>query len=960
MIDQQMLDELGNLWRMLRSGRLNDPLALMRDARGLINKLPIYQAKLTQALAEMSAQGGQRSPRETASDARNLCRIAAGLLWAMRRVGLQSQEVHLLYAGLGGAYHALGRYERAAYRLRRALPVLRKQLPPGHDFYLAMECVWARTELALGRDAEILPDIDQVISRARDASCTSAYLQSLVTLRNGICARTGEREHAETVSQADLDDCMRRFGPESRESVHAMCQLALTVELPRGNVARANELLSQCLYILEANQSAPWVAPVRTEIEILAAEMEHLAGNTIENIRHLQTAHREACAFFADRDPMIVEVTLRLAESLEDAGRFHEALDYLKTLANDLEGAAWMMPAQRARFATIYTACVGNPADFFSRTDGFQQVMESFSFKENYRHFLQNFKEEIRRRRNWSGEDVQVSNLQEIWTLIGLHLALLLTDSSGAEAKEIQEVFLEVVEFKGRVAESMCISREQRLAVQYPEYRCELEELAQLRKRLQALCVENSRTQSGHELLNEKRRIEERLAEKIPELRWQPPTIESLAIDLEDIHEDCALLDFVHVGPPKDSLLGSYAVFILPAGHPEQIRMVALAGSEAIAEAIREGLLAPRATGRSYVDGLEELWARIWKPVESALEDIRGTLPGRGLRRLFISTDHSLGLLPFQILRNPEWPIDHYLVDEYEISYLSTSRDIVNIPDLRARRGARPVVIGLNNFDTDRNGHLGPASSCMFGPLRDAEDQAERVGKLLDAEIWKGAEKVTKQQVLESLSHVNTPREKDQTYRSPAVIHFALHGFSLGPTGEEPPTQFDHVVRTAAIQDALCRSGLALCGACASAYALRSSDPVPASLPGILSAYEISGLDLRDTQLVMLAVCKGGLGTLSSGEGVFGLQRSFFVAGAHSLIMALWNTNEAVTAKLVAAFYTQLCQGKSRSEALRSAQRQVREWFKDPALWGGFICQGNPLPIAQMVRPSAVAEKQSS
>jgi CHAT domain-containing protein len=196
---------------------------------------------------------------------------------------------------------------------------------------------------------------------------------------------------------------------------------------------------------------------------------------------------------------------------------------------------------------------------------------------------------------------------------------------------------------------------------------------------------------------------------------------------------------------------------------------------------------------------------------------------------------------------------------------------------------------------------------------------------------------------------VNNVQVLDRNYCSPVIVHIALHGFVREHSDGNVP-QFDETVQMSVIQEALRRSGLAFSGACASAEALESRDPLPASLPGILSAYEISGLDLRETQLVVLAACDTGLGTLSSGEGIFGLQRSFFVAGAHSLIMTLWSVTESVTGKLIEAFYSGLCRGESRSQALRNAQLQIRTWFKHPAFWAGFICQGNPLPIAQVVR----------
>src|SRR5262249_37659784 len=105
---------------------------------------------------------------------------------------------YLLRAGMGAAYFTLGRYERAAYRFKQTMPLLRQRMPPGHEFYLAMECVWAREQLRQEKDAEMLPDLERVISKARDAGCTSRYLQNLETLRNSIYGHIGLTDIAES------------------------------------------------------------------------------------------------------------------------------------------------------------------------------------------------------------------------------------------------------------------------------------------------------------------------------------------------------------------------------------------------------------------------------------------------------------------------------------------------------------------------------------------------------------------------------------------------------------------------------------------------------------------------------------------------------------------------------------------------------------------------------------------
>lgn len=88
---------------------------------------------------------------------------------------------------------------------------------------------------------------------------------------------------------------------------------------------------------------------------------------------------------------------------------------------------------------------------------------------------------------------------------------------------------------------------------------------------------------------------------------------------------------------------------------------------------------------------------------------------------------------------------------------------------------------------------------------------------------------------------------------------------------------------------------------------------------GILTAKEISELDLRGLDLVVLSACQTGLGEIT-GDGVFGLQRGFKKAGAKTLMMSLWKVDDKATQLLMSRFYSNLITGKSKIESLRDAQ----------------------------------------
>jgi CHAT domain-containing protein len=233
--------------------------------------------------------------------------------------------------------------------------------------------------------------------------------------------------------------------------------------------------------------------------------------------------------------------------------------------------------------------------------------------------------------------------------------------------------------------------------------------------------------------------------------------------------------------------------------------------------------------------------------------------------------------------------------------------------------------------------------------------------------------------------------------RSPRILHLATHGFFL----PDQPRDLNQLGRNQELigvgetpgagrlsgpgmEDPMLRSGLALAGA--NTFLRGAALPAEAE-DGLLTAADVAGLDLLDTELVVLSACETGLGEVLIGEGVFGLRRAFIVAGAKTLVMSLWKVPDLATAFLMDRFYDNLLsRSLDRDLALSDAQRATRdatvaqlkaEWlapamierlaagdaearrslealaakpddhkpFEPPFFWGAFICQGDPSPL---------------
>ena len=175
------------------------------------------------------------------------------------------------------------------------------------------------------------------------------------------------------------------------------------------------------------------------------------------------------------------------------------------------------------------------------------------------------------------------------------------------------------------------------------------------------------------------------------------------------------------------------------------------------------------------------------------------------------------------------------------------------------------------------------------------------------------------------------------------ILHIATHGFYWSDSTAQKKDYFsqrmlvmDDRVQAQPTIDPLNRCGLLFAGA-NTALSGHSADLPEGVQDGILTAKEISLLDLRDADLVVLSACETGKGEIT-GEGVFGLQRAFKQAGAQTIIMSLWPVNDAATQLLMTEFYRNwITNHQSKREAFRNAKNTVRSQYEEPVYWAGFI-----------------------
>ncbi len=256
---------------------------------------------------------------------------------------------------------------------------------------------------------------------------------------------------------------------------------------------------------------------------------------------------------------------------------------------------------------------------------------------------------------------------------------------------------------------------------------------------------------------------------------------------------------------------------------------------------------------------------------------------------LMIVPHDVLHYLPFAALTDGE----RFLVQDYEITYLPSVSVLPFIQQNTERTGGALLILGnpttgdydaMASFATERDG---------LGALPFAEQEARTIAALYGAPAYIGPE------ATEGLVR--------RMAGESSILHLAAHG-KYNPVA--PLSSF-----------------LALAP--------------DAEHDGWLTVGEIYGLDLRQTDLVVLSACETQLGDLSRGDELVGMTRAFIYAGAPSVIASLWSVDDAATAQLMERFYIHLRARMGKAEALRQAQLDIQAEYPHPYYWAGFVLSGD-------------------
>jgi len=574
----------------------------------------------------------------------------------------------------------------------------------------------------------------------------------------------------------------------------------------------------------------------------------------------------------------------------------------------------------------------------------------------------------------------------------------------GDSPRAIQTAFELVLRRKAVAAEAVAAQRDAVLGGKYAALEPKLHELTSLRMQIarKTLAGPGPEGLDSHmrELADweaQREGLEAELARQIPEMNLEKKLRDAdrRAVAL-NLREGVALVEFVRFpvfdfkavparGEPRWKA-ARYVAFVLAGSEPDEVKMIDLGEAESIDRLIagfRAGTIAEAETAdaRNMAIKREEAPPTAEDDAGSVL---RATLfdrlvPALGSRRrLLIAPDGDLTRLPFEVLPTTD---GRHLIDDYQISYLSCGRDVLRFGAAAGRPG-RPLVVADPDFEletvTVHEPTMQPAppltttarstgrhsrdldrdrNSYHFHRLPGTRNEGERVATLLGVSPW--------------LDATALEGRLKNACRSPRILHLATHGFflpdqqrDLNRAGRGAGFDFGELAGAVdglgrlsgpMMENPMLRSGLALAGA---NTWLKAGNAPDEAEDGLLTAEDVTGLDLLATELVVLSACETGLGRVHVGEGVFGLRRAFVLAGAKTLVMSLWKVPDEPTGELMENFYGRLLAGECRAEALRGAQLAMKLKYPDPFYWGAFICQGDPSPLGtvrQIIADTGIA-----
>jgi CHAT domain-containing protein len=319
----------------------------------------------------------------------------------------------------------------------------------------------------------------------------------------------------------------------------------------------------------------------------------------------------------------------------------------------------------------------------------------------------------------------------------------------------------------------------------------------------------------------------------------------------------------------------------------------------------------------------QELSKLIWEPLKKSL---------KGIEKIYYASDGLLHKVAFSAIRIEA---DKFMSDQFELVQVGSTAALMSKEKYVFGSNTVATLFGGVQYNSDSSKH--EIWKYLPGSLKETEAIKGIISKDMKVNYYSGLD-ASEEHFKKSVSESN-------------ILHIASHGFFYpDPNVLREETTVENETETGELkfrsgstsnygvwnfvnnENPLMRSGLAMAGA---------NDAWQRSVfaegeDGVLSAQEVSNLNMSKTELVVLSACETGLGDIKGNEGVYGLQRAFKMAGVHYIIMSLWQVPDAETAEFMTLFYGKLFELKDIRAAFKEAQAVMRVKY-DPYFWAAFV-----------------------
>jgi CHAT domain-containing protein/Flp pilus assembly protein TadD len=806
-------------------------------------------------------------------------------------------------------YQDMGEYAKAEPLFQEALQILQKVLGKDHPDTASSLDNLAALYKAIGEYAKAEPLFQEAL-QIRQKVLGFEHLDTASSLNNlaALHRVMGEYAKAEPLYQEALRIRQKVLGSEHRYTAESLNNLA-SLYWVMGEYAKAEPLLQEALRILQ---------------KVLGPEHPDTA-TSLNNLAMLYWVMGE----YAKAEPLYQEA-LRICQKVLDSEHPDTA-----TSLNNLALLYWTM-GESAKAEPLYQEAlrirqkVLGPEHPDTATS-----LDNFALAE---FDLDRIDEAAALARQASAAELTIlskifsftSEQQRLAYLDIFHPYSLFPILKGTEA----DLAIAVLRYKGVVLDSVIEDRLVAEASQGSEDQKLVEQLNLDKRQLGQLLLQPAQKLSAETnqrieaLEGEVEKIEGHLAQHVAGLGQAR---HALGVSLEQVQatipNDDALIEYLryphYLGKGKWELRYG-AIVLFSKGAP---LWIPLGKAKEIAHLVRRygTLVKGSPQDEDLSANLQALYETLWAPVGQAL-------PSQ-TKRIIISPDGELNFISFATLLTKD---KQFLAQTYNVQYVASGRDLLR--ELKPSIGKEVVLFANPDFGLASTAMLAKADNRSSDP----GSKSIRGSEKRDVEDWsfeslRGTQKERDELIKKFAGWGWTPIDftaKEATkeallkIHSPYVLHLATHGFFAkeDPTATQTEPEVllndrQSVTKSKFFKNPMHRSGLALAGAQTTIEAWKREEEPPVDNDGILTAEDVSTLDLQGTWLVTLSACDTGSGQARAGEGVMGLRRGFIQAGAQNLLMTLWPISDEVTVQIMSDFYDAAHNTGNAPEALAEVQR---------------------------------------